>query len=394
MIFQLVAAVFLVLLFREILNLQNYSLTAEIVLVVIYIFHPMVLYMNTFHFFAETVGQSMCLLTAFLFAKYIKSGFSNSTTGFILLCVSSFFFTSAEWLGLIFAFTPLIFLLISFRKHKHLIQPTMAMIIGAIVSVSLFFIQHVTLHNTQLFLRALGIRFLERSGFFGNEYTYMGYSYLNPESYLLLLKQVLEVFRGTGILFFIPVIIVFLSKKPFRQKLMKEKTQILMIISAACAIHMFLLFSATVSHYIYMAKWTVPLVLTTAFILSQRDGAMIVRIRKFIVILLLSVTAVWSVVVFQKKAGYLEKPDAHLIRYSEYIAAESEDNIPVFCAPMPSYHRTAEIWLTYASGKNIRTFEKEEDICKFQQPRPHEYHFFSADANGFHKTKGKCSNSQ
>lgn len=371
---------------------QNHSrFFIQIIAALIYLFHPVLLYMNTFHFFAETLGQTMFIVTGFLILKYIKMDFKNSRWGLVLLFVASFLFVSSEWLGIIFILSMGLMYLMQFRRSQILLKPLIALSAGGLLAIMTFIIQHSTLQDFITLARALWIRFLERSGFFGNEYTDLGYSYSNPETYLLFAGKILNLFEGTGFLLIILLIFMFVNRNKLNFHFDNNNRLIINVMLFSCIFYTLIFFSATAIHYVYIAKWIVPLILISVislqilFVLLRRSF-----VKVFSLLLIISLV-IWSVIIFERKSVLMVKPDKTLMQYAKYISRESEKELPVFCKPLHGYSDYTVIWLSFASGRNLKYYESQDDVCRKQLPAPEKYLYFSYDGKMFSKIQGNCT---
>jgi len=200
---QLVTVYFLFFTLQLLLKNKPYANLASFFAIIVYTFHPVILYLTTFHFFAESLGQMFFMICLYYLTKVLTANKKPAVKTLLILFVSGFLFALSEWLSLFMVIAIFVLIVLCKKNRNTLLKPFLAMGTGVAVAVTLFAVQHIQLTDVQTFVKALGIRYVERSGFFGDTYTDMGYSYLNPQSYLLLLKQTAELFKGVGVLFFV-----------------------------------------------------------------------------------------------------------------------------------------------------------------------------------------------
>jgi len=387
MLLHLLGALLLQQIIRPLFHGSKFSVSAELIAVILYLFHPVILYLNTFHFFAESVGQLMFMMMIYVFLRLTGKNKQLNIKHLLILGVVSFLFSSAEWLGVFFTVSLLIVSFFIRKKNPVYFKAAIAIAGGSFLAVVVYLIQHLSLQDAETFMRALFIRYLERSGFFGQKYTDMGYSYSNPESYLLLFKQIIELFKGIGFIFILPLIALFMKKSS------DSKSTTYRILIAAlllcCTLYLIVLFSATVTHYIYIAKWVIPLILLSVasfvFIARQFKGFFI----KMSGIFILAALIVWSVVVFKQKASSFIVADNFLLKYVATIKTSAEQDEHIYCSPLTEYPATAIIWLSYMSGRNLDIVDDYNDICK-NKLAAGKYIYITAASNKIVSLRGNC----
>ncbi len=160
---QLVTAIILIFFAELLVRDSPLLLLIQVFAGLMYLFHPVILYMNTFHYFAETVGQTMFVITGYLFLKYMKDEFKNQKWSIFLLFIVSFLFVSAEWLGVIFIAAMILLYIIKKQDGADYVMPVIALAGGGFLAVGLFFFQHIMLQDAATFFSAMKIRFIERT---------------------------------------------------------------------------------------------------------------------------------------------------------------------------------------------------------------------------------------
>ncbi len=390
MILHLVGIIFLVLIIRMITGHEK-PFIIEISAIVVYAFHPVILYMNTFHFFAETLGQLVFLITLWFFVRIScelkPSGMLQLVFAFLL----GVLFLSAEWLGMFFMFALFTMIVFKRKQLQPFIKPVLAFSLGVISAFLLYIIQHICLKDAETFVRALGLRFLERSGFFGNQYTDMGYSYANPESYILILRQLWELMKGAGFLFFIPIVLLFTrGKRTTVAKGDQAFRWILPVLLISCGYYFIVLFSATITHYIYTAKWVVPLTIWLAISLTFIKERLKSRAVQISGLIMIAILTGWSVFVFHQKASLLQSPDNGMIHLAETIALQTEKDESVFYRAPENKPLTGIIWLSYMSQRNIAPAENESDICNYRANLPENYIYYYFENDSLYWKRGFC----
>jgi|GEM_PF-1812325 len=394
MLFHLTGAIFLIKIIKLIYNSNSFSKAAQIIAGTLYVFHPVVLYMFTFHFFAESVGQLMFIIMMYALASITMKATSISKYGIILLFITSFLFSLSEWLGVVFAVSFLLSVFLSKKATAFQLRSTaIAMIAGSAAAVFVFFLLHISLQDTETFIRALGIRFLERSGFFGKEYTDMGYAYSNPHSYSLLLKQIFELMRGVGFILFALVIVYFRKRKSILKAYDPMVKTIIISAFLACLLYLIILFSASVTHYIYSAKWVIPIILIVAITVPELHLHTESTFKKITSYIFVIICVFWSIYIFRQKAEHLIRADQHLKNYASMIRNNSETDESVFVAPFESRNpETTVIWLSYSSGRNIAVAENQQEICDFLKMKGGKFVYYRFEQHKLQAQHGECVN--
>lgn len=366
-------AILIALIVMQTTGYANNAFAASLIAAAIYLFHPILMYMHTFHFFSETVGQFFALLGLYLLIKFsITNRVRFINLNFVFLILAGFCMAWTEWFG-VFLIGSAFFLLFLLRnKTKEYRAGVGAMAIGASAGILVFVFQHISLNDTETFVRAMAIRFLERSGFFGNEYTDMGYSYINPESWKLLLLQIWETLNGVGIvlLFFLGTML-FIRKKTI---VFSDTQQFILKLSIlSCLFYLIALFSASVTHYIYFAKWIIPLSLFSGFFVNQIHFK--IKLKRasflFLVAFALGIILLWSVNVFKTKADLQKQADEKLVAFLETVSANCIPENSLFLEPIDDYPSTTIIFISWFLQRNIsyrNTLEEANaSLLKFNQ---------------------------
>lgn len=210
-----------------------------------------ILYLFSRHNFSEAWGF-------FFFASWlIFYDFSrrfNKNLYLLLLLLFSFFLAYADWLGLGLMLVGGWYLF--FSKNPLQRKTWKKVVISLLVGYVIVFLQYTSIDGVFPFLKALSIRFVERSGFFGVSYTDMGYHLLNPETWKFFALNIWNVLVGGGL--FCMGLLAFLLISKGKSNLSLDK-EMFFVSFVPVFIYTLFLFSATATHYIYVAKWYIPL---------------------------------------------------------------------------------------------------------------------------------------
>lgn len=328
----------------------------------IFIFHPLSLYTFTHHFFAETLGLSFTIFGLFLIHKFHKQQIPSSKFFLILMILFFLGFCLTDWMGYMFLAG---LYLTSFQRRPFLQRNVLfAATAGALLAGCIFCIQHIVISDLHSFVKALGIRFVERSGFFGQRLTDMRYSYDNILSYSLLFKQIAELFKGTGILF-IPALVGLLRKK---YVLTADQKLLISVSLWSSLMFSLLLFSATIMHYVYMSKWLPFLLIISSLWLQyafQRYTPIInktsVALTSIIVILIF---IAWSIIVYKEKTHHHRAPNKVMLQVVDDIQQFVSPEQAILVSYDNHYHPATVIWLSYQSQRNIAFANDSNIICE------------------------------
>lgn len=328
----------------------EYASFAALLAAALYLFHPVNLYAYSFHNFAETFGQFLFLLSVWAWLR-----FENHKNRFnkILFAISLAAFAYTDWLAI-----PLAMVLLWLKRKEFFRKKELGFLIIVSLSVGgsmvLAAVQYISISGIQPFIRALGIRYLERSGFFGALYTDMGYDVTNPESYELLWRQLMALFSGSGL---IALILMFSSF--FLRKKKKYFPAVLLFPSLIFAAG---LFSATITHYIYIAKFTPFIACSAAMVLQQHmQKISSYSVRVTVNVLLMAgfiFTGVFTYKHYQQQMPYETVTQKHLDIQAAKFAKASPGARCHYVLGKNEEPRFI-IYLSYAANRNIRVLRNE-----------------------------------
>lgn len=351
----------LILAFFIFIILNKKTLLPSLFASVIFLFHPVLLYSYTHHFFSETISITMTIIGLFLIWKIIKQN-NHSNNIIIQLAVFCFFFLFCftDWYG--YTFTVSFALIWFFNRKLVATRIVILALTGAFLAFFLYCVQNIALSDIYSFIRAIGIRYVERSGFFGQRLTDLQYSYDNPKSYYLLGKQVLDLLKGAGFLFCFSVFCLLKTKVITRNHWLLAKMVLL-----ASLIFSILVFSATVLHYTYIAKWTLVFLLFSTFGVATLIEHYSTKLKKWYTILgftsTLFLLLYWSVEVYKQKSSIFRQAT----KLEEAIALDIKQSVAknqaILAEIDKKYHPNLIIWLSYMSQRNIGYARDSISIC-------------------------------
>ncbi len=310
----------------------------------VYILNPVNLYAHSQHNFPEIWGQFflIAVLAGWLF--YLGSDRVLLARALLVLCV--LLLSATDWMGLTLA----VALPIAYRrqlKTPHIRRGIIIASSTAVITTGLVLLQYVQISGWQKFSRALGIRFLERSGYFGDQYTDQQLHILNPESWKLFILQIHEFLIGPGyvVLAFLVFGFLFIKKTtPSR------KNNLLWLSALVPGIFFIVLFSAGVSHYIYTARFSPFLALMAAVVLEKTYHSVLKPVLvSAVFIFLMHPAGFWTIYTFKKHLPQYDEYQSKLNIVAGKIAEEKRNELV-----MPDTWQERDIiYLSWKSKRNL-----------------------------------------
>lgn len=382
-ILQLISVLYFFKLLLSLLDNRKYKFEISFFASIVYLLHPLILYQYTYHYFAESFGQLFFIVFLYYWQEITKNQNSNLIKSSVLIFILSFLFVYSEWLGVFVIATLFGVYFIFSNKSKRVNFLIFIAVLGGVLAVSLFVFQHIAISNSETFIRALGIRFLERSGFFGNEYTDMGYSYSNPDSYLLFFRQLLNLFKGIGFLILIAILFAF---KQIKLEIFRNK--IFLVSALSCLLYLVFLFSATITHYIYMSKFLVPLLIFSALIFADKRVERIFskRIFKNSIFVLFGLFVLLSFYIFRDYTNRnVQQKSEFYLEMENFANKNIKPEHSIFLKIPEGMTYADVIYLSYSIKRNVAVTNNETEILDFLERKDLDsaLFFFYEDKSGF-----------
>jgi len=310
----------------------------------IYILNPVNLYAHSQHNFSEIWGQFFLITSLAAWVHYLRS--DRVVWSRILLMMSVFLLAATDWMGITFCAALLLVYIRQMRK-PHIRSGFLYVMVAAVAALMITGIQYSSIAGNEAFVRALGIRFLERSGYFGATYTDMGYHVLNPETWLLFLQQIHQFLSGPGYLIAASWIVCMLITR--RQRCIDEPGMYKTAFWTA-AIFFILLFSAGSIHYIYSARFTPFLALAAAGLFIRLRNSRVKPVWFLAAfIFCMHLAAFWSTDIFHKSIPAPDKKQIQLNAAAKLIQEEKRNSISL----QKEWEESDIIYLSYQSKRNL-----------------------------------------
>lgn len=231
----------------------------------VYLFMPATTYLHTSIFFPEMLAQVMWLWALYLSFHFWQSDNKSSAKSSYLFFFVFIIFIYTEWLALFYSVTLAGIILFgsNIQKKKKILTTLILISVGTPI---LLLLQYGMAGGFENLINAMGIRFLERSGFFGEAYSSMGVHIFSVSSLLIYLKNLHKALVGPGYLIIALSILSLLLFYKDTKKIITTHKKPLFLVFIPVLLHNIVFFNANALHYLLMARWTVPLAFTAALI--------------------------------------------------------------------------------------------------------------------------------
>jgi hypothetical protein len=323
------------------LRFKNHIMLAAMVM---YLLNPVNLFAHSYHNFSEIWGQFFLILSLAAWLLYLKS--DRVIASRIFLFIATALLASTDWMGITFLAA---IVLIYWKRLKipHIRRGILVAASAIVGTNALVVVQYVSIAGFDAFVRAIGIRFLERSGYFGNQYTDMGYHILNPDTWLLLLQQIHNLLVGPGylVLTMFAVAIFFIHKTK-----LPNESKVLVLAFFTAFLFFFAVFSAGSTHYIYTARFTPFLALAIAH-LYEKIAHSCKRKAWFIAVFIatMHLLGFWALKEFKNKSFQQENKQIQLDIASKVISEQKRDSISL----NSNWEERDIIYLSWQSKRNL-----------------------------------------
>ncbi|HBG69252.1 MAG: hypothetical protein A2W93_04070 [Bacteroidetes bacterium GWF2_43_63] len=323
---------------------QRYVQLSMLAAMVFYLLNPVNLFAHSQHNFSEIWGQFFLITTLAAWTLYLQS--DRVFIVRLLLFLSVALLAATDWMGLTFVAALFIIYFRQFKK-AHIRYGVILVAASALVTYGAVAFQYLSIGGFDALYRALGIRYLERSGFFGSHYTDMGYDVLNPETWLLVLKQIHNILSGPGYIVVALAVMcfVFARKKCGPIDLSVQKIALWTALLFFVAV-----LSASSIHYIYTARFTPFIALAGAALFAKsievfkKPGIVI-----GVFIFLMHLAAFWSTGIYHKSIPEPAIKQAQLNATALFIKENKIDAIPL----TNDFVESDIIYLSYKSERNL-----------------------------------------
>lgn len=342
----LAGAFILVWIFRQ-LSIQPEKRSvyhAMLAVMAFYLLNPVNLFAHSQHNFSEIWGQFFLILSVAAWIFHLRSDRVILSRG--ILFVSVAMLTATDWMGLTFM-AALVLVYFKQLRKPHIRRGLLVALSAVFFAGATVLYQYVSIAGFSEFYRALGVRFLERSGYFGEQYTDMGYHILNPETWGLVLNQIHQLLLGPGYLVLALAVACLLVK---RKSCPTAEMPVQKLFFWTAMLFFAAVFSAGATHYIYTARFTPFLAIAGGALLEK----IIIASKKPIwitaaFIFLMHPLCFWSVNTFEKTLPTPELKQSQLNAIADVVSRDQRDSLMI----QPSLEARDIIYLSWKSKRNL-----------------------------------------
>ena len=357
MILHLIGAFFVYLIVLEYFDRKGFVLFfPAIISYVTYLFIPVMMHMHLFHIFVETFVQPFWIIGIYLALKIFKEQVRNvSILELFILGLTIFLMIYTEWLGVFFAFSLCFICFYYSHKDKKYVSVFYTTIISGVLALLLIIAQYSQINGVASLFHSIRGRIIESSGYFGNQLSEKGMSLINPQSYLLLIRQINDLMGGFGYLFLgmsLFTILITIYQRKFTFSLSQEVKYMIMLALIPPLLYTLVFFNASVIHYIYIAKFAVPIsifigIIYKKLILSFKQSLAFVIGFAILKVIIIAV----SIYLFLVKTPF-DTNYTYLADVSEIIQNNASQDEAVFVDIHTKAYNPL-VFLSYESKRNL-----------------------------------------
>ena len=357
LILHLIGAFFVYLIVLEYFDKKGLVLYfPAIISYVTYLFIPVMMNLHLFHIFCETFVQPFWIIGIYSALLIFKER-ERKVTRFelIFLGFTVFLMIYTEWLGVFFAFSMCFVCFYYSHKDRKYISVFNTTVISGALALLLIVIQYSRINGFWFFIDNIYTKLILQNGYFGDQINNQGLSLLNADSYILLGRQLNDLMGGFGYLFlfmFLATIFITIRKKNFTLKLSQDVRYMVMLSLVPPVLYFLVFFNSSLIHYIYIAKFAVPISIFSAIIykklilsFKQTTAFVIVFGVVKVVVILVSVYLFLTKTPFDNNYTYLSD-------VSEIIQNNSNTDETIFINIHTQTYNPL-VFLSYESKRNL-----------------------------------------
>lgn len=319
----------------------------------IYTFWPIMLYFHTDIFFPEMIGQFLWLGATYLILKYYTN---NRQIPYWSVFIVFFLFFYSEWISVFFMFSWLVYLWVTkqFLINKKIFLIGLA---GALAASVIIFVQFASVAGIEKLFHSMGLRFLERSGYFGQKYSSMGVHIFSIESLKTLSINIYKALTPAGLILLAGILIMYFLN---RKKLPALLNLLLILSTLPVLLHILVFFNANALHLLLMARLIVPLSVITGIMLYLIiEKYSFIKKYKPVIISFLILLIVYNSYFYLK--FYITKEAFPMFAgYAIYIKENSLPAQSVFILKNNDFIEP-EKYLSFAAKRNIAVTNSEKE---------------------------------
>jgi hypothetical protein len=337
------------------LSLLFHNNISIIVGTLVYAFHPLILYSFTFYHFAETIGLVFfiwLLVFHLLINKFPNNKFYLLLHKLWLLC-----YLLIDWMALIYS---IFYILYSIRKKNN--NEALLVISLTIIAYLMIIIQYSSIAGLHPFINSIWMRYIDRVGIFYNIFHSDGFFAVFKEFLLLLSRSLWNALQGTGILLVLMILPIISKSKIFNndanwQFIIKWVLMPILIFSI-------IVFSAVLTHYVYMAKFVLFISLAISFVFNKY---ILQKNKKWIYasyILIFIMTILWSLHLYSGFYKYDSLQDS-LNQQANILKNNAKPTDKCIYILSDGQNVNELVYICYISKRNMLFFTDTEEFNKW-----------------------------
>jgi hypothetical protein len=355
--FQLCCCLFLMGIIYLLLPAKNMNAwLSNVIAIAFFIFSPISAFFFYDYFFIENFSLVALLLASFLATLYILQ---PNRKYFILLLLAIFMLCFTELIGYLFCGI-LVYILFT-QKTKRYWLP----LVPALIAMFLTLFLYGSISGSTSLIKNFAMRFVARSGYFGNQYTENG---LGVFSLSLYQSGIELIYNG-----FLPFIIItvglsIVTITKYNQIVfanLRTKKQLLVMVLLPVLLHILFFLNANLLHQQLMIKILIPLSIIMAlclFILLSKSNSKIIFNRWLWLCILGLPLSIQGYSYFFNSAP----TDPKLISLAKSIAIQSKAHQAIYIINQPSLYLYSPV-LIYCSQRNIKVLPDSLSVIKHLQ---------------------------
>ncbi|MDD5571363.1 MAG: hypothetical protein PHD97_09455 [Bacteroidales bacterium] len=336
-------------------KISNELFLGAIIAYVFYLFSPVMLFFHTEIFSCETFSRPLWLAGILVAFKIFGQDSRIKKTDLFLISLIIFLLTYSEWLGIFFGATVLIIAFVKRKTNSDYLKLIKYILCSVLLSLTLIVVQYSSISGFHNYIHSLSIRFVERSGYFGEKLSGMNISIFNSHSYRHLFENYNSALFGFGYLTIALVLFLVIIKK-IKIKFTLSPINVLLILSVLpTLIHSIIFFNANIIHLECFSRISVPFSILLGVLAYKLFDNYKRSYIKYLMIFLMLLSVCFSKFRFDKY--YDEKfNDEFINKTADFIKnnSRSEDviilNIEAAC-PAPY------LYLIYKTKRNMVSAE-------------------------------------
>ena len=332
----------------------------------VYTFHPLILYSFTYYHFAETIGLAFFIWVLVFHLLIIK--FPDNKLYFLLHKILFFCYLLIDWMALIYAIFYIFYNIKQKNKNEAILVSNLT-----IIAYLMIVIQYGSIGGLKPFINSIWMRYIDRIGIFSNILNIDGLWAAINEFFRLFFQCIWNVLEGTGSLFIL-IILPIINKA----KIFKNNTTWQFIIKwvfLPILIFSIIVFSAVLTHYVYMAKFVLFITLATIFVCEKYlfiDNKKWIHLGYMIIFV---ITILWGL---HKYTGFYKYDtyQANLDKQANILKTGAKPTDICVYIIADNQNINELVYVSYTAKRNLLFFHNINDFNKWYENNTNIYCFY------------------